>query len=213
MKKIVQVVTLPTDKAVERNQLIIDNDGQLRLAHNNFNSVVPHISGLHLYFTANEELKEGDYFICDSVYKVDNAKHADNLNEIIARGYVRLKVIASTDKKLGVALIPSEYVEYYAANKGNITTASIDTNIPQQYAIVLKEDNLFLTPKETNQKINEANQKMKECVNLLREIRAKGNLSFVDTDASLSLMGINNYKQSITDCMDYILEEIYLHKL
>lgn len=74
-----------------------------------------HYNKQHLYFTSSEEIKVGDWSI---VTYLDTNKQEAVYNT--AGGIIAEKVIATTDKSLGLPLIPQSFIEEYVKSSGEI---------------------------------------------------------------------------------------------
>lgn len=127
--KTFQVHMLPTEKAAQRGQLILDGV-RLRTAHNHFSGPVSDLNPQHIYFTSDEEIKEGDWVLKDNkIAYAANSKEAIDYSQ-----YNWNKVVDTTDPVIWghtdnfeyekVALIPQDFIEAYIKqyNAGNPIT-------------------------------------------------------------------------------------------
>lgn len=148
-KRTVQVIMLPTNKsnlALFSNSDDYDNKivDKLQFFKDEVESLEYNLKPQHLYFTSNEEIKEGDKFIWKSqMYgntEIYTFKEDVGYGIKIAEGYIVNhsgncgKVIATTDKSLNLPLIPQSFIEEYVKKNGEIKEVDIhnmDTaNIP-----------------------------------------------------------------------------------
>ncbi len=114
--KKIQVVMLATNK-----EGVLDfYDDKLHIR----TILVPHFKPQHLYFLSDDKIKEGDSYInieCNSIFSSADklAIKVINFNKAIYK-----KIIASTDKSLGLPEPSKEWIEYFVSeyNKGNIIT-------------------------------------------------------------------------------------------
>lgn len=127
-----QLLLLPTSRSVER---------PLRLV----NGIINGLEGQpqHLYFTTDEEIKEGDYCVAYQTILSNN-----NQNHYIRESYIDIvifterkiktsgrydtidckKIVASTDPSLGLPAIPQSFLQDYVKNNGKIDSVWLETN-------------------------------------------------------------------------------------
>ena len=91
---------------------------KLSVSKNWSTGVLDHYEPQHLYFTSDEEIKEGDW-ILDTI----TGRIAQNINTCIKKFNDAIKkIIASTDTSLGLPQPSTAFIEKYISecNKGNI---------------------------------------------------------------------------------------------
>lgn len=89
----------------------------------------------HLYLTSSREIKEGESYYDKERGVIDRAFYT------FKSGLIRRKVEATTDKSLGLPLIPQSFIEEYVQKQGNIDKVKIKmtwvydyTSLDQQQA-------------------------------------------------------------------------------
>lgn len=129
IKRNCQIVMLPSDDKVNYHQLCLDKNhrpNRLLLMYSegySYAKVQEHNQEpQHLYILSNNEIKEGDFFMSTFLsYPLHNVKE----------GYAEYpdtnnckKIIATTDKTLGLPQIPKEFIEAYilSYNMGSMNT-------------------------------------------------------------------------------------------
>lgn len=112
-----KLVMLPTEKATKLyitgtlGELICDSKEKVRVAH-----------GQHLLILSDEEIKEGDWVYSNkgtlNIQQVSQKTFHDK------RNYGWKKIIATTDKSLGLPEPPQSFITKYVEeyNKGNVIT-------------------------------------------------------------------------------------------
>ena len=68
----------------------------------------------HLYFTSNDEIKEGDPIYSPISKRVFTSVDGSYLKQV--ENPIDKKIIATTDPKLGLPQIPQSFIEYYVKN-------------------------------------------------------------------------------------------------
>lgn len=112
------VISLPAKHAGEENAIFVNKTD------------IPF--GKHLYFTSNEEIKEGDWFTnteLPKLYRATLISDSDVECEIndcyVPKRYVR-KILASTDPLLGLPVIPESFLKQYVAAQASIKTVRLE---------------------------------------------------------------------------------------
>ena len=126
MKQIVKVVILPATNVIKASvgdhkyikQLILIGEKKPMLYYQTFFAGMIAQNAQHLYFVSNDEIKEGDWFI-----NTLNVVH--QMTKIIKPKGTVVKIIATTDKSLGLSLIPEDFIREYAARSGSIKELSV----------------------------------------------------------------------------------------
>jgi hypothetical protein len=107
MKKTHKIVILPTDGA---SNLYIDNS-KLKYDETAMVDDLNPIANQHLYIISDEEIKEGDWYITSDNMLLQFTKethiHGNPLN-------LKGKIIATTDKSLGLPLVDQSLIKAYA---------------------------------------------------------------------------------------------------
>lgn len=118
MKKQVQIIMLPTEKATH----IINDRGNLEfISHKQIASTINSIvTGINLYFLSDDEIKEGDWCLIDNNvgistgYQILKCEKADNKNGWYYFGHMKTgrcqKIITTTDEDLGYG---DEFGDFY----------------------------------------------------------------------------------------------------
>lgn len=77
--------------------------------------------GHHLYLISDREIKEGDWFVLKNkdVYQHIEGQLPSRYTEL------RSRIEATTDKSLGLALIPHSFIEEYIQKQGNVDRVCI----------------------------------------------------------------------------------------
>lgn len=154
-----KVVMLPTEKAPKNwkiGELLLDGTSLFlnkTIRSNKTNNVaIPQ----HLYILSNEEIKEGDWVIMQTVWGklLDNSKkkplkvlNQDKTDYLIAeqesptkwKGNVSkddcLKIIASTDESLGLPIPPDDFIKKYC-ELGGIEEVFVEfKNVTETYSV------------------------------------------------------------------------------
>lgn len=144
MKQKFPIVMLPTEKA---SRIIKDYNNKLILNSNNVQNLRDNYTFQHLYILSNDPIKEGDlvYNILSGLGKVteiDKAsdflgvKYLSEQHEVEEDFDNVKKIISSTDKSLGLPLIPESYLPIYikAYNEGKqIAEVELEINESTKY--------------------------------------------------------------------------------
>ena len=98
----------------------------------------------HLYFTSDEEIKEGEYFLWQSamtsVYEVykyhsdagygiktyTNYSDKDGSSVLVNHSGYRGKIVALTNQSLGLPTIPKSFIQKYVAANGKIDIVKLE---------------------------------------------------------------------------------------
>lgn len=116
----------------------------------------------HLYFTSNEEIKEGDYVWWNNgIHKTSSITkmylHTTSFKEaffgrqkeyigILLKPKLFFKVVASTDSSSGLPIIPESFLKQYVAANGKITNVKLKLDVQTIAGIgVPRKHNLELT--------------------------------------------------------------------
>lgn len=131
LKQKCQVVMLPQSREVDwnRNDILSHvyglsvKKGKLELANDNASGGIPHKywKPQYLYLVLDEEIKNEDWAIS---VKAELFKAQKGLNEFDPI-YGDRKVVASTDKNLGLLLISESFIQSYVEKQGDISHVSI----------------------------------------------------------------------------------------
>lgn len=134
MKKVCNVVMLPTEKA---SQVVLAGTiNPILDFYGGYRRVKPtrEYHQQHLYIITNDEIKEGDYFYADEYHTPEKAY---NMESPLVNGFIQdhcKKIIASTDYTLGLPLIPEGFVKKYVELQGKIDKVMVE------YWDYIKED-------------------------------------------------------------------------
>lgn len=98
---------------------------------------------MHLYLVSNDEIKEGDYWWMSFTNRLEKCTAPlllpeEVFNPNLIGGH---KVVATTDKSLGLPLIPQDVVSDYAFFCGRIRDAYVKTKILNPEVIELTDNN------------------------------------------------------------------------
>jgi len=176
MRKEVQVVMLPTEKARMCKMIDLEDNSFKFLVQPNNNAFIDekshgfHIKPFHLYLVSNEEIKEGDWFITTNSGKNHNEKVLIEATRTTLE-YVDkhdFKVIATTDKSLtvfykghqkytGIEIsadvylpgIPTSFIEAYVKAEGKIDKVMVEY-VVHVMALDTMEESLHLKLREDN---------------------------------------------------------------
>jgi hypothetical protein len=96
----------------------------------------------HLYFTSNEEIKEGDWFY-HGVSKALKKADAEDVRLYKDGFRYASKIVASTDSSLGLPAIPESFLKQYVAANGKIDKVKLElVDVPDfssmEYKSILK---------------------------------------------------------------------------
>ena len=81
----------------------------------------------HIYFTSDEEIKEGDTLMHNVTKLIFKVLHSDPI-DIVEQAYkTNRKVVASTDPSLGLPAIPQSFIEKYVEANGKIDEVELET--------------------------------------------------------------------------------------
>lgn len=143
MKRKANVVMLPTEKA----SLLALNKGKLFLSESKLDYIKDSALGTepqHLYFTTDEEIKEGDWVYDPAYNRV--AKYLNRLQGGNCSDHCK-KIVATTDPELwrkpavdirktgslysldGVDKIPTDFIEAYVREQGKITEVMLEYEV------------------------------------------------------------------------------------
>ncbi len=160
MEKKVQVVMLPISKPTTGQHINLCSRPNVGLGYVYFDykkdairltkdskEVMSYIkdccSPQHLYFTSNEEIKEGDWCIGEGVALPFKAIPT-------IRYHQWKKIVASTDPSLGLPSIPESFIQQYVAVNGKINSVmlemenkanSVDIDFEKIYTLKLTDNN------------------------------------------------------------------------
>ena len=130
MKKNCQVLMLLTNtNNYSKGDIIKLREDKLVIA--DYNMQYANNSSANLYFTSNEVIKEGDWYIYDNrVFQSEGQDYNGTFNLVLHRGgwtkaSLCTKVIATTDKSLNLPIIPQSFVEEYVKSNGEIKEVPI----------------------------------------------------------------------------------------
>ncbi len=156
---------------------LIDNEEDLRYSMTYFNNRPQHI-----YFLSDEKIKAGDFYYCGmrtnkyGVCKCDS----ERLEEICNGVDEVSKIVASTDKSLGLSLISKEFIKEYANKSGELKTvfSGLEKNEADEIILINPTENIsrFITKKDY------------EMFNTLRALSAtlKANIS-IDSEGEVTI--------------------------
>lgn len=148
MKKLVNVVMLPTEKASDIWLMHNKSQGLMIL------KTATNLDGKeqHLYIISNEEIKESDwvYYNYNGNLELVFQANKHNLYKIEENIEFYNKIIATTDKSLKVELpqISESFVKAYVEALGNIKEVLVEYEahwgIPSQWKVKLRPDNTII---------------------------------------------------------------------
>ncbi len=117
LKNEIEVVMLPTNECTKAEMLVIRYKDDKLIKHTD--AIHWHGINQHLYLLSNEKIKEGDWYINNSViFRADDKfDEGNNPNQ----NKNNKKIIATTDKSLGLPEPSPQFIEEYIEewNKGN----------------------------------------------------------------------------------------------
>lgn len=125
-----QVLMLPQNKkGWNKGEIITISTTEIDIAKANsnsglYNAVAPNnfiYQSQHLYFTSNEEIKEGDWYIDDASF-VRRPITSDLTYWSVRKEYK--KIVASTDSSLRLPCIEDSFIKEYVKNNGSIKEVS-----------------------------------------------------------------------------------------
>lgn len=136
LDKLCKVVMLPTnEKAVFKGQLILNKDNNTFYVSNRdifkedwIKLCTPHlVKPHHIYIVSDEEIKECDWCFNSYDNRIWKYKSSPCPLPFWGNKYTLIKIIASTDKSLGLPQLSQEFLEAYvkAYNEGKPLTEVI----------------------------------------------------------------------------------------
>lgn len=105
-----KVIMLPTENKQDNIPLHLGVDGKLRCNYSNRYANVLVEKAQHLYFTTDEEIKEGDWYI-DDCNLIRQAVTSDK--DYWDRRPTYKKIVTSTDKSLGLPQPSQAFIQKY----------------------------------------------------------------------------------------------------
>lgn len=80
----------------------------------------------HLYLVSDEEIKEGDWLLATDTKTIFKASESDINGMILAKSlHLYRTIVATTDKSLGLPLIPQSFIEEYVQKQGKIDVVKV----------------------------------------------------------------------------------------
>lgn len=101
----------------------------------------------HLYFTLNEEIKEGDlvlmnlrndsddddWFAIDKVVEIENNYMYFSNSGVSTSLHKATKIVATTDKSLNLPLIPESFIKEFVESNGSIKEVEIERKVCKRH--------------------------------------------------------------------------------
>ena len=132
LNKEVKVIMLPTEKATHIIYCNVHKQLHYWVEETEPISIKSEI-GQHLYLVSDEEIKEGDWFVSlkiKGIYKA-NPENVKTLSNYKVE-YIH-KIIATTDKSLGLPLVNHDFIEAYVKAEGNINEVMVEYEYGRAY--------------------------------------------------------------------------------
>ena len=126
-----QVVMLPTEKSNMCHLTGIDNIKEWNIAPNRNAFITDKSHGIILqpfdiYFTTDEDIKQGDWYIHPFEDKVEKSQWV-HIVALMNEAPKAQKIIASTDSSLGLPAIPESFLKQYIVAQGSIKIVKLET--------------------------------------------------------------------------------------
>lgn len=133
MKQKVQVHALPTDKA-DINCIVLHEDKWYTI-HNL--PVIEVRNPHHLYFTTDEEIKDGDWVLQEAKHYGEDAQ--DRVYQVVLSNHYQRKIVATTNPDLyfqptemktwsddSPNRIPQDFIQYFVEKQGNVKEVMLE---------------------------------------------------------------------------------------
>jgi len=144
MFKIVKIIMIPADKAEINGKQIYSNGKNLRLPISSaearrllFGNLLNY-KPQYLYFLSDDVITEGDWTLSGPLsvpMKVHNIKAADYNNGMFN------KIIASTDKSLGLPMPSDEFIQFFVI-VGGVYKVQVEFNTVNEYGELYNYDDM-----------------------------------------------------------------------